>query len=65
MKMKKEIKKAFRRVRRNVCRYIIGFDTCPKECRKNYKQIAINVACGFGLAVVATLFFSVVVLFFS
>jgi hypothetical protein len=65
MKMKKEIKKAFRRARRNVCRYIIGFDACPEGCRKNYKQIAINVAYGLSFVVVTTLFFSVVVLFFS
>lgn len=40
-KMKKEIYKIFRRARRNVARFIVGYDRCPVECRKNYRQLAI------------------------
>ena len=39
--MKKEIYKIFRRARRNVARFIVGYDRCPVDCRKNYKQLAI------------------------
>lgn len=42
MKMKKEIKKAFRRARRNVCRYIVGFDTCPNCLKKDRKAILLK-----------------------
>lgn len=37
--MKKAIYRYFRRVRRDVCRYIVGFDTCPKSLRKNRKEL--------------------------
>ena len=39
-KMKKRIYKIFRHARRNVARFIVGYDRCPVECRKNYKQLA-------------------------
>ena len=39
--MKKRIYKFFRRTRRNVARFIVGYDRCPVECRKNYRQLVI------------------------
>ena len=52
--MKKAIRKHFRKVRRNVCRYIVGFDTCPKSLRKNRKELMKQgltcvVMCAFGV----------------
>jgi hypothetical protein len=52
--MKKVIRKHFRKVRRNVCRYIVGFDTCPKSLRKNRKELmkqglACVTMCAFGV----------------
>lgn len=38
--MKKKIYKIFRRTRRNIARFIVGYDRCPADCRKNYKEIA-------------------------
>ena len=42
--MKKRIYKFFRRVRRNIARFIVGYDRCPADCRKNYKEIAAATA---------------------
>lgn len=53
--MKKAISKYFRKVRRNVCRYIVGFDTCPKSLRKNRKELMKQ-----GLACVTMCIFGVV-----
>lgn len=38
--MKKRIYKIFRHARRNIARFIVGYDRCPADCRKNYKEIA-------------------------
>ena len=42
--MKKRIYKIFRRIRRNIARFIVGYDRCPADCRKNYKEIAAATA---------------------
>lgn len=34
--MKRYIVKKFRRARRDICRFIISFDTCPPEYRKHW-----------------------------
>ena len=39
--MKKEIYRFFRRTRRNIARFIVGFDRCPADCRKNYRELAV------------------------
>lgn len=49
--MKRAIKREFRKARRNVCRYIVGFDTCPDYLKKNRKKIAINALTGLAFAV--------------
>lgn len=43
-KMKKRIYKIFRRTRRNIARFIVGYDRCPADCRKNYGQLAAITA---------------------
>jgi hypothetical protein len=53
--MKKEIYKIFRRARRNVARFIVGYDRCPVECRKNYRQLVIF---GFKAALLVIMFVS-------
>ena len=52
--MKKAIRRYFRKARRNVCRYIVGFDTCPRSLRKNRKELmkqglACITMCIFGV----------------
>ena len=42
--MKKRIYKFFRRTRRDIARFIVGYDRCPADCRKNYKKIAAATA---------------------
>ena len=42
--MKKRIYKIFRHARRNVARFIVGYDRCPADCRKNYKEAAAATA---------------------
>ena len=39
--MKKGFYRIFRRVRRNIARFIVGYDRCPIDCRKNYREIAV------------------------
>ena len=43
-KMKKRVYKIFRHARRNDARFIVGYDRCPADCRKNYKEIAAATA---------------------
>lgn len=54
-KMKKEIYRIFRRARRNVARFIVGYDRCPVECRKNYNQLVFS---GFKAVLLVVVFVS-------
>jgi hypothetical protein len=36
--MKRKLYKAFRHARRKMAQYIVGFDTCPAQYKKNRKQ---------------------------
>ena len=38
MKIKRDIYRWFRRRRRNLARFILGFDNCPVDNRKNFKN---------------------------
>jgi hypothetical protein len=40
-----------------VCRYIIGFDTCPKNYRKNYREIFLNMLYALLLSFCGAIFF--------
>ncbi len=55
--MKKAIRREFRKVRRNVCRYIVGFDTCPKSLRKNRKELMKQGLACVTMCVVGVVFF--------
>ena len=48
----KHIKKELRYIRYRICRNIYYADQCPKDCRKNYKEIGkgVAMAIGFGIA---------------
>ncbi len=34
--------KLYRKLRRRVCRYILSFERCPIDCRKNRKELFVN-----------------------
>lgn len=55
MTAKRFVRKTFRKARRKVCCYIVGFDRCPTGCRKNYKQIVANGLAGLALTVVGVI----------
>ena len=55
--MKKAIRREFRKARRNVCRYIVGFDTCPKSLRKNRKELMKQGLACVGMCFVGVVFF--------
>lgn len=38
MKIKRDIYRWFRRRRRNLARFILGFDNCPVDNRKSFKN---------------------------
>lgn len=38
MKIKRNFYRWFRRRRRNLARFILGFDNCPADNRKNFKD---------------------------
>lgn len=38
MKIKRNIYRWFRRKRRNLARFILGFDNCPVDNRKSFKD---------------------------
>ena len=62
--MKKRIYKIFRRTRRNIARFIIGYDRCPADCRKNYKEIAAATAEAILIvAVIVGIFLMIALLF--
>lgn len=51
------MKKYFRRIRRNICRWIVGFDSCPNGYRYNPHVRFSNIAASIGLGVVTVAFF--------
>ena len=63
--MKKRIYRFFHRARRNVARYIVGYDRCPADCRKNYKEIAAATAEAILIVAVIVGIFLVVALLFN
>lgn len=64
-KMKKRIYKIFRRTRRNIARFIVGYDRCPADYRKNYKEAAAAAAKAVLSVVGIVGFFLVIALLFS
>lgn len=44
--MKRAIIRNFRIIRHRICRTIYYLDSCPIDCRKNYKAMAITAVQG-------------------
>ena len=55
--MKKAIRRYFRYIRHRVCRYIYYFDACPKQFRKNYKELLLEGLTCMALCIVSIAFF--------
>ncbi len=55
--MTRTIRRYFRYIRHRVCRYIYYFDACPKQFRKNYKELVLEGLACFALCFFGTLFF--------
>lgn len=54
--MKKEINRLFRRIRRSTARYIVGFDACPMDNRKNYHKMLDDCLAMLAMGIVVFLF---------
>lgn len=39
----KMVYRVYRRMMRKFARFILSFDNCPASCRKNYREVAMNV----------------------
>lgn len=39
------MKKEFRYLRRQLCRWIVGFDNCPNAYRKDYASLLVKGLC--------------------
>ena len=63
--MKKKFYKTARHLMRKFARWFLGFWDCPKDCRKNRKQRAINGLLNLTLAIFATLIFALLVIYSS
>ena len=48
----KHIKRELRYIRYRICRNIYYADQCPKDCRKNYKEIGKGIAMAIGFGIV-------------
>lgn len=57
------MKRYFRRVRRNICRWIVGFDNCPSCYRSNpWRRIISGITCmGITFGVLGFFFVLVIV----
>ena len=42
---------------RKFARFILGFDNCPTNCRKNYREIATNVVDAILLCIITIALF--------
>lgn len=49
--------KTLRRIRRNICRYIVGFDSCPSGYRRNPWRTFTNIILAIALILVVLTFF--------
>jgi hypothetical protein len=53
----KVVYRVYRRMMRKFARFILGFDNCPASCRKNYREIATNVADATLLCIITVALF--------
>ena len=59
--MKRKIKRVYRRLMRQVARFILGFDNCPSEYKKNYvyrlMRAIMVIVSGFFMVLAFTVYF--------
>lgn len=63
--MKRKLHKIMRRFVRDVARFIIGFDNCPVECKKDHLHAIAGTVAGFLGGVAAVAFFTAMFLFLA
>ncbi len=49
--------RVYRRMMRKFARFILGFDNCPTGCRKNYREIVMNVVGAMLLCIITIALF--------
>ena len=49
--------RVYRRMMRKFARFILGFDNCPVSCRKNYREIAMDVVDAMLLCIITIALF--------
>lgn len=49
------MKTLFKRIRRDVCRYIMSFERCPIAYRKDYKRLFLSGLMGVALCTMITM----------
>ena len=54
--------RVYRRMMRKFARFILGFDNCPTNCRKNYRKMAMNVVEAMLLCVTAIALFGALII---
>lgn len=52
------MRKLYRRTMRTIARFILGFENCPSDCKKNFKKQAETVITVVMLALVFTSMFA-------
>ena len=57
MTAKRYIKRTFRKARRNVCKFIVGYDRCPVVNRKNYSSKLMEALACLALCLGTITFF--------
>lgn len=43
------MKKLYRKIMRKVCRFILGFERCPMDCRRSYGKLADSIVSAVSL----------------
>ena len=54
--------RVYRRMMQKFARFILGFDNCPTSCRKNYREIAMNVVDALLLCIITIVLFGALVI---
>ena len=50
-----QVKRLYRKMMRKVCRYILGFERCPIDCKREYKEMTLVVIDAFIVTFVSIL----------
>ena len=58
MKIKRNFYRWFRRERRNLARFILGFDNCPTDNRRNFKGEILHGVFMIAISLMMVMFFA-------